>query len=1515
MHALIASAACVPAASIGSITSNGDVEPANPGTWTSSTTGYVGRTADGTLTVSAGSTLLANSAYLGYAVGVTGTVGLAGSGSTWNERTLYDGLAGNGILSISTGAKFTDTSAYLGYSNGSVGTISVNGTGSTWTASSSVFVGTSGAGVLSIAAGGSGTTAASYVGYNANSSGTVTVDGANSTWTTSGLFMGYSGAGTLNITNGGKASIASGYLGYLGYNANSSGTVTVDGANSSWTNSGLSIGYSGAGTLNITNHATVSVAGLTTLASNAGSSGEINFGSNGGTLLTQQLYGSPSQITGTGTISTQGLVSDGSILFDTAHGASQTMLWNSGGQNVSLKLDLTGASGTVGDLGAGYESSGTLTIHNGVAVKSARGFLGYDAGSTGSATVDGAGSSWTTSGLLYAGYGGSGMLNVTGGSNVTGLSSGYFGYNSGSAGAGTVSGSGSSLKLTSNLYVGNNGAGTLSLGAGGGITESVGYLGYSGGSTGDAAVVGVGSSWTNSSDLYVGDSGAATLSITSGGTVTNNNGFIGVAAGSTGNVTVDGLGSVWSNKSNLTVGSSGYGTLNITDSGLVTVVGPTTVGSTGTINFGSQGGTLTTASLMAPRAQVIGSGTINTRGLYDDGNLLFNAASGARATDIWSGAQQNVTVNLDLSGLNGAAGDLGVGYQSTGTLTVLDGVTIQSASGHLGYLTGSNGTGTVLGAGSRWTDAGGLYVGQSGGGALSIVSGGEVSTGATSYVGYNLGAVGTVQVDGTGSTWSNSSNVDVGYSGAGSLNITQGAQVSSVSTTNNYNNIGYNKGASGTVTVDGTGSNWSIVDGANSGYRGLVVGYYGSGGLSITNGGGVSSSDSGYIAEWTGSSGTVTVDGMGSTWNNGYELNVGYSGVGALTVSNGGQVNSSIHGSNGASSIGNNQGSSGVVTVDGPGSVWDCNSFLDVGNGGNGTLNITNGGNVVVAGATYIADPASGGGTGFINFGPNGGTLTTQGLYGPHSQITGTGTINARGVYYDGDLTFDATHGAVQTELWQGPQQNVTFNLDLSGSSGSSGDLAVGYLSSGSLTISDGLHVTTGYGYLGYKTSALGAATIQDPGSTWNYNNAMYVGLSGAGSLNILKGGSVYGAGQYSYIFVGCNSGSSGTASVDGAGSNWTVNDLYRLYVGYGSAGTLSISNGGSLKIASIESESDCFIGYNGGPNGSGGPAYVDVTGIGSTWTFTDNTANATQTFSVGYAAAGTLQVNDGGSVICSSNNTSYVGNSGPGIAKVDGAGSNWTAGKQLTIGDYGSGELDITNGGQVNSGSGYLGYTNATPGTVKVDGAGSDWNAGTHLYVGYLGPGVLNITNGGNVSSAASNLNSDSGSAAMATVDGVGSSWNAGTLVLGLFVPGDPSGTALLAISNGGNVTASSVTIGGTANGSAPSVLSINAGDGSSLDVGTGSISNSGIIRVRAAWNAAAGDTYAPVTAGSWSGTGSVQAIGGTWNSATHQFTASAIATGTSGSAVAIDRRAESFGQYRREENRHKVFSVSPRL
>ena len=82
------------------VTPSGDVEPA-PTTWTSSTTGYVGNTANGTLTVNGGSGVSSDYTYLGYNIGVTGVATVDGSGTTWNDgSSLRVGYNGSGTLNI-----------------------------------------------------------------------------------------------------------------------------------------------------------------------------------------------------------------------------------------------------------------------------------------------------------------------------------------------------------------------------------------------------------------------------------------------------------------------------------------------------------------------------------------------------------------------------------------------------------------------------------------------------------------------------------------------------------------------------------------------------------------------------------------------------------------------------------------------------------------------------------------------------------------------------------------------------------------------------------------------------------------------------------------------------------------------------------------------------------------------------------------------------------------------------------------------------------------------------------------------------------------------------------------------------------------------------------------------------------------------------------------------------------------------------------------------------------------------
>ena len=107
----------------------------------------------------------------------------------------------------------------------------------------------------------------------------------------------------------------------------------------------------------------------------------------------------------------------------------------------------------------------------------------------------------------------------------------------------------------------------------------------------------------------------------------------------------------------------------------------------------------------------------------------------------------------------------------------------QCGGGSVGQSAGSNGTVTVTGPGSSWINgpSGGLNIGSFGTGTLTIANGGMVIniTAFTANIGNGAGSQGTVTVTGAGSTWSNSSGVNIGNLGTGTLTIADGGTVTS----------------------------------------------------------------------------------------------------------------------------------------------------------------------------------------------------------------------------------------------------------------------------------------------------------------------------------------------------------------------------------------------------------------------------------------------------------------------------------------------------------------------------------------------------------------------------------------------------------------------------------------------------------------------------------------------------------------------------------------------------------------
>ena len=552
----------------------------------------------------------------------------------------------------------------------------------------------------------------------------------------------------------------------------------------------------------------------------------------------------------------------------------------------------------------GNEGTGTLNVESGGVVSSTYGYIGAQSGSTGVATVTGAGSQWNNSGSLSVGQSGSGTLNVEVG-GVVSNTYGYIGRYADSTGVATVTGSGSQWTNSGHLRVGASGSGTLNVEAGGVVSNMKGYIGSSSGSTGEATVTGIGSQWNNG-DLYVGYFGNGTLNVESGGVISSTlSGFIGVASSATGVATVIGSGSKWNNVGDLSVGEYGTGTLNVESGGVVfnTVSGfiGRYAGSTGAVTVTGSGSQWNNSGSTWPASGLYvgeyGNGTLNVEAggvvSNDTGHIGMASAATGEVTVRGAGSQWN---NL---------GGLEVGHLGTGTLKVEAGGVVSNTNGYVGRESSSTGAVIVTGSGSQWNNSDKLYVGMKDNGTLNIKAGGEVSN-TKGYIGYSSDSTGVVTVNGSGSQWNNSGFLSVGYNGTGTLNVESGGQVS-----NTAGQIGYSSGSAGVATVTGSGSQWT-----NS--EQLYVGRTGTGTLNVESGG-VVSNLTGAIGLYSGSTGEATITGSNSTWSNSGGLYIGGDSLGS--------------GGNGTLNIDD----SGLVTVSDTTKLWSDGTInldggiLDVG--------------------------------------------------------------------------------------------------------------------------------------------------------------------------------------------------------------------------------------------------------------------------------------------------------------------------------------------------------------------------------------------------------------------------------------------------------------------------------------------------------------------------------------------------------------------------------------------------------
>ncbi len=396
---------------------------------------------------------------------------------------------------------------------------------------------------------------------------------------------------------------------------------------------------------------------------------------------------------GTITVGSDGLISAGTVIAggqQSIHSGNGWITVLAGG---TLQVKPAGTVGLV--LGSYLDSNGSADVTGLLNASGAEIVLGDEGSGTlsvgpgGSVIAGSAGGSMTAL-LLGNAFNASGTLNVDGGIVNAG---------------------------TNYLTVGDDGAGAVTVSAGGSLTVGTdGHdlpaldIGELMGSTGTVTVTGTSSVLTALGQLTVGDGGQGVLMISAGGSVISGNNSlqsdggiaIGFDSGGTGELVVTGSGSELSNVGQFTVGGdtalsvvpggggSGFGTMQIQNGGLV-VTNPGS-GYTGpaadiAADTGTDGSSV---SVTGPASTWTIGGSLIV-GDAAAGSLGVTAGGSVSATDLIIGNQSTATGNMSVGAGSTVtlSGTLVAGAAGTGDLDINGGGIIHAADAVVGSAGGS----------------------------------------------------------------------------------------------------------------------------------------------------------------------------------------------------------------------------------------------------------------------------------------------------------------------------------------------------------------------------------------------------------------------------------------------------------------------------------------------------------------------------------------------------------------------------------------------------------------------------------------------------------------------------------------------------------------------------------------------------------------------------------------------------------------------------------------------------------
>lgn len=310
-------------------------------------------------------------------------------------------------------------------------------------------------------------------------------------------------------------------------------------------------------------------------------------------------------------------------------------------------------------------------------------------------------------------------------------------------------------------------------------------------------------------------------------------------------------------------------------------------------------------------------------------------------------------------------------------------------------------------------------------------------------------------------------------------------------------------GASGTSSATvtvGAAGQWSTA-------QLLFVGLGGDATVNVNAGGTVTCSELRLASQFTSQS-TINVNGTNALFHASADLNVGEGGMGTINVSNAGKLRANV------TRVGSLLGSGvGNVTVTGPASRWEPGISYQIGAMGMGSATIDGGAQVLPEQAGFVG----------VEPGSN-GSLTVRGagtlISLPSGQMqVGRDGIGTLLIENSGEVRSSGSTSPSQTGAIVGLQGagNGTATVTGAGSKWTvlSGSMVVGWSSGGTLRVQSGGAVTSSLGYVGRLPTAVGLAEVSGTGSSWICTGDMRVGLDpsnlpgGTGTLRVISGGAV----------------------------------------------------------------------------------------------------------------------------------------------------------------------------------------------------------------------------------------------------------------------------------------------------------------------------------------------------------------------------------------------------------------------